>query len=172
MPYDKVASVLWTGKKSIANTWAWKVCVNLGMSQNFGSHKINLRCVQSWCFVSWDLSLKKGDDQVGTSKNKSWKWKNYHLGDRQLIFQGPVFHWTMSCFMLLLNSVVDVVDGQMMADGKIDHDSIALCRFGVVVTAAGGGELSWAVPAVHSRFLSFIGVSTKGEQRGPQFPWK
>lgn len=140
MPYDKVASVLWTGKKSIANTWAWKVCVNLGMSQNFGSHKINLRCVQSWCFVSWDLSLKKGDDQVGTSKNKSWKWKNYHLGDRQLIFQGPVFHWTMSCFMLLLNSVVDVVDGQMMADGKIDHDSIALCRFGVVVTAAGGGN--------------------------------
>lgn len=157
MLYDKVASVLWTGKKSVANIWAWKVCVNLGMSQNFGSHKINLRCVQSWCFVSWDLSLKKGDDQVGTSKNTSWKWKNHHLGDRQLIFRLAQFFtelWVVSC--CFLNSVVD---GQMMADGKIDHDSIAFCRFGVVVTAArGGNELEQCL--VHSRFLSFIGVST------------
>ena len=81
----------------------------------------------------------------------------------------PTTHLPRPCFSLNyeLFHVVSELSSRRADGGKIDHDSIAFCRFGVAVTAAQGGELTWAVPAVHSRFLRFIGVSTKGKQRGP-----
>ena len=64
--------------------------------------------------------------------------------------------------MLFLNSVVD---GQVMADRKIDHDSIAFGRFATASCPWGQsgrhcsmGRTNLSSASVHSRFLSFIGA--------------